>query len=306
MKIFQPGIGGGGNDLGYFATPAALILAYPVGLPGNFAVVGSTDTIWVWDVGTGTWVNTGTPPASITFLNAGLTPYAVGGYPVGSSFPVAQSMQQMWDGLLYPVVPPGVTLIAVGSGLREKGNTAVTVTLNATTVKHTNPITSVKFYRNALLIYTVPAPNPNGGLETYTDIVPVATNTSYTCVVSDGTTTTTSNIVSFTFISAEYHGVGVQSLTPAQVALLTKVIIGNTATLTYAFTTSTQVQYFAYPDSYPALTSILDTNGFESISDWNVSVGNSITNTYGNTDTYRIYEFKNLNSNINFNFTFKQ
>jgi len=36
------------NDLGYFATPAALRAAYPVGAPGFFAIVGSTDSIWTW------------------------------------------------------------------------------------------------------------------------------------------------------------------------------------------------------------------------------------------------------------------
>ncbi len=47
------------NDLGYFATEAALIAAYPVGVPGLFAIVGETNTIWVWDEGTQSWVNTG-------------------------------------------------------------------------------------------------------------------------------------------------------------------------------------------------------------------------------------------------------
>ena len=43
---------GDANDLGYFATSAALAAAYPVGAPGYFALVGSTDSIWVWDTGT--------------------------------------------------------------------------------------------------------------------------------------------------------------------------------------------------------------------------------------------------------------
>lgn len=47
------------NDLGFFANPAALNAAYPVGAPGYFAIVGSTDTIWVWDSDTNTWVDTG-------------------------------------------------------------------------------------------------------------------------------------------------------------------------------------------------------------------------------------------------------
>ncbi len=50
---------GNPNDLGYFATPTALENAYPVGAPGYFAIVGSTNTIWVWDTGTMMWVDTG-------------------------------------------------------------------------------------------------------------------------------------------------------------------------------------------------------------------------------------------------------
>ncbi len=52
------------NYLGYFATPEALEAAYPVGFPGAFALVGSTDTIWVWDEDTMSWVDTGHPGAT--------------------------------------------------------------------------------------------------------------------------------------------------------------------------------------------------------------------------------------------------
>ncbi len=47
------------NNLGFFATPIALATAYPVGASGYFAIVGSTDTFWVWDAGTTAWVNSG-------------------------------------------------------------------------------------------------------------------------------------------------------------------------------------------------------------------------------------------------------
>ena len=47
-------------NLGWFADEAALIAAYPVGADGYFAMVGSTDTFWTWDSGTGAWVDTGT------------------------------------------------------------------------------------------------------------------------------------------------------------------------------------------------------------------------------------------------------
>lgn len=47
------------NDKGYFATESALTTAYPTGENGWLAIVGSTDTVWVWDSGTSSWVNTG-------------------------------------------------------------------------------------------------------------------------------------------------------------------------------------------------------------------------------------------------------
>ncbi len=47
------------NYLGYFATPEALEAAYPVGFPGAFAYVASTNTFWAWDEDTMMWVDTG-------------------------------------------------------------------------------------------------------------------------------------------------------------------------------------------------------------------------------------------------------
>ena len=43
---------------GWYATPEALKFAVPVGENGWWAVVGTTDTIWVWDGDTGAWVDT--------------------------------------------------------------------------------------------------------------------------------------------------------------------------------------------------------------------------------------------------------
>ncbi len=42
---------------GYYRTPEALQAAYPEGQDGWWAVVGTTDTIWVWDSDSGAWVD---------------------------------------------------------------------------------------------------------------------------------------------------------------------------------------------------------------------------------------------------------
>ena len=65
--IWDP-IGGGGLDLGWYVDLAALQAAHPTGVDGNFAVLGSTDTVWVWDSNTNAWVDTlhGAAVASVT------------------------------------------------------------------------------------------------------------------------------------------------------------------------------------------------------------------------------------------------
>ncbi len=46
-----------GNDKWYFTDITALNTAYPSGSDWWYAVLGSTDTIWIWDSGTSAWVD---------------------------------------------------------------------------------------------------------------------------------------------------------------------------------------------------------------------------------------------------------
>lgn len=57
------GAGSGGGDQhnkGFFATEEALREAVPTADAGDWAIVGSTDTVWVWDVEGSDWVDTDT------------------------------------------------------------------------------------------------------------------------------------------------------------------------------------------------------------------------------------------------------
>lgn len=45
------------HDKGYFANSAALQEAVPTGVDGDYAIVGTTDTIWMWDSDTQAWVD---------------------------------------------------------------------------------------------------------------------------------------------------------------------------------------------------------------------------------------------------------
>lgn len=45
------------HDKGYYANPSALEEAVPTGADGDYAIVGTTDTIWLWDSDTQAWVD---------------------------------------------------------------------------------------------------------------------------------------------------------------------------------------------------------------------------------------------------------
>ena len=62
LCIRTVGNGGGGSDshnLGWYATESALTTAHATAEDGDFAIVGSTDTVWVWDSDSSAWVDTG-------------------------------------------------------------------------------------------------------------------------------------------------------------------------------------------------------------------------------------------------------
>jgi hypothetical protein len=63
--------GGGGGDqhnLGWYATESALTTAHATASDGDWAIVGATDTVWVWDSDTSAWKDTDTK-GQVTSVN---------------------------------------------------------------------------------------------------------------------------------------------------------------------------------------------------------------------------------------------
>lgn len=76
---------------GWYATPAALQAAVPIGENGWFAFVGTTDTIWTWDSDTSAWVDTGATSRLAEYytrdqVDAMLAAQRLKDHPVGSPF----------------------------------------------------------------------------------------------------------------------------------------------------------------------------------------------------------------------------
>ena len=49
------GSSGDQHNLGWYATPEALRTAHATATAGDWAIVGSTDTVWIWDTDTNAW-----------------------------------------------------------------------------------------------------------------------------------------------------------------------------------------------------------------------------------------------------------
>ena len=68
LAVRVVGAGGDAHNKGYFATQSALETAYPTAEAGDYAIVGSTDTVWIWDEDTSAWVDTDTK-GQVTSVN---------------------------------------------------------------------------------------------------------------------------------------------------------------------------------------------------------------------------------------------
>lgn len=215
--------------------------------------------------------------------------------------------------LLITYSAPTISLSASGSStVREKGAVVGSTTLTATVTKRSDPIADVKFFLSpSTLLSTKTGTIASGGTETHNYATPFSDTTSFYATTTDagatgGPSTVTSNTVTFTHVYPYYYGAGGTSLTPSQVASLTKDVIVSTATKNVTFTaTAGQVFYLAYPASYPALTSILDVNNFETIGDWTVSTI-SIIGLDGTSQSYRQYKFNNPVTAGSYQYTFKR
>lgn len=247
----------------------------------------------------GDWETVGTGGGS-NWVPLGLTTAPlVGGIATGTDLgTTSTSIQTTLRQILYPYRGPAVTLSAdPAGGVREIGTSISSVDLEAVTVDWTDPITTVAFYRGASLINSVTSPSPTGGTETYTDSTAVSTATTYTARVGDGTSVTTSNAVTFTFLPGIYHGVDTSVITTGS-GIITSIgaslVLGSSRLVNYTFDASVSgganYIYICYPTSFGAPSSTRF-NGFAYTDYTSTTV--SLTNASGYTQNYYILRTNN-------------
>ena len=128
------------------------------------------------------------------------------------------------------------------------------------------------------------------------------------CVSDRGVTFTRD----FTVVSylPKYYGVGADGLTYNQIDRLTKSVAAESSSNTINFPIIDDEKiYYAYPKSWGAMTSILDQNGFETLSDWTISTVSFLTDSpyyKGSTTDYYVAVSNNLiTAPTGFTVTFK-
>lgn len=255
----------------------------------------------------------------------------VGGIDVGTSYPVGTDLEDILSDMLEPTLYPSFT--APSASLTYGANQyyavggtvsalTATVALNRGTI---NPAYGTSGYRSgAASGYAI---STSGADTEYSDTstssgsfsVPTLTRATKGTIVVTGTASyaageqpkdskggdydsplaagSVTATKTLTFIQPYYYGAS-NSATIANFTGLTESVTAK-GQKTFSFTTSNQYQVFAYDSSYGNLKSILDPNGFETISGWTKS---TVT---VNGFSYFVYVTNSQTTDTNAAFTFK-
>lgn len=282
------------------------------GLSGDTYVTGATLNGTILDLGRNDGgvvsVDLNTLPgiSASTYTNLNPTPTTIGGIPSGSSFS-AQTMQQMWDALLYPYQTPSFTSFSRTSinSVYELGQSVVggTQTFNWSTSNSSNvsPNTvSIIENHSSTTLLTSSANDGNESLSTtsYSRTTPGST-TLYTITANNTQSGSLSSTISRNWRGRWYYGTN--SNTSINVSIitggtftttLTNGVVNNYVTLAPS---GAEYGYLVIPNYLTQPTDLRDSVGgcFGTNIPF-VSQGTlTFNNAYGVSQTYNIYRTVN-------------
>lgn len=241
---------------------------------------------------------------SAIISNESTTTEKVGGIAKGTSLK-GKSVKDVLESMLFAYVSfgnPSVSSTPGASSIVEKGTSKTVTAIKCTYTAGSKSLTSAKLYKNDTLQETKTSGLTSGFSFTRNDSITTAT--TYKIEITDGTTTKNASCKPFTFIDPFFYGILDSNSSPASATITSKTKdIVSTGDKTYSYTCTNKFPFIAYPSSYGTLTSVLDGNGFENLTDFTkYTVTLSVTS--GNV-SYYIY-IKNSAATINnFSYTFK-
>ncbi len=143
-----------------------------------------------------------------TFMNPNPTTITVGGVSSGTTFPTPQTVQQMFNAILYPYTTPIISLTP--NTIKEYGQ-SLTHNLTWSVTKRSNPILSVVvngFTITTILpnqLFQTGTRNVSGTYSSISGSFPVSTTNNFLMTVNDGTTNTTTS-ATLTWMNRIYWG----------------------------------------------------------------------------------------------------
>jgi hypothetical protein len=293
----------GGSPITVTSLTAGSTTTYTVTLDAAFVnkvnnsyntVVAAGTNITVTPVTVGNTTTYTVNTTGSTYTNANPTPSTLGGIPSGSTF-VSQTLQQMFDALLYPYQVPAFTsfgisgqsvLLEAGASIGAGVKSFVWATSNNTNI-NTNSI-AIKDVTTAT---TLASALPNTGSDNITFGSPITIAGAGSHVWSIEATNTQSTLFSTTFTVAWnfrlfYGNNALTALTAGQIQGLSNSSLTTSALGTYNFSAATgQYKYLSFPNTFTQPTTFKDqaTNlvvPFIQLADVSVTNGNGVTQLY--------------------------
>ncbi len=220
-----------------------------------------------------------------TYTNATPTTAELGGIPKGTTFK-DKPLSEIVEMLLYPI---SVSLSTGTARTFEKGTT-LTASLTVEVKAGSKAITSVGLYNGETSLKALEAKEG-----TQSASISITAATTVTAKAGDGTNTATSDEVTFTAVDPFYAGVVATAPTTGDAvkALSKKVEAKGEKKIAHTTTASAGRYCFCYPKAHGALKTVLDGNGFDNTSDYDVSTV-SVTTAAGETVDYYVYTYKNV------------
>ena len=230
--------------------------------------------------------------ASITYTNLNPTPQTIGGIVAGSTFS-NQTLQQMFDALLYPYISPLASL--TGGGLRELGASNI-LTLNWSATKGSKSITTIVVNGTPIVV----TGNNQSGSQTATATQNVYSPFSMTVSDIPNGSSTVSSSTALSWSSAVYWGKTPTFAPPSMTIVSTQpgwadgAGVGSGKLITTSkngnyngIFGSGQYLVFAWPTSYGTPT--FTVNGLPNTAFTKIINGISHTNMHGYITNYDVW-----------------
>ena len=239
-----------------------------------------------------------------TFTNAAPTPVTIGGIPAGSTF-LNQTLQQMFDALLYPFQSPAFTSFTSALfGTYEVGESlpAGLATINYAISNFANVNASSGTQATTISGATFPVPNPltlvaSGSFQISIAAATTLTSPGSRTVSLSGTNTQSGSFSTSGTINWRFRvfsgNTALTILTENDVEGLSDSLLTATSARTYVFAASPLTyKWICYPTTMTTLTTFVDT-GTNFAVPFEAPIVVSVTNPYGVVQNYNCHRSTN-------------